>query len=145
MRKLNYARFILLLVLTLGLNACGGDDVYYTDDYLRNSDEKLCGKTWVETYEANEGADLCTHILFFRSDHNGKETYKYQKIYEDGSLSDYYKDSGDAFSWKWIDDKMEGLELDYIDKGVISFDNVWVRENYLSGKIRGKEITLKKE
>lgn len=31
MRKLNYARFILLLVLTLGLNACGGDDVYYTD------------------------------------------------------------------------------------------------------------------
>ena len=36
MRKLNYARFILLLVLTLGLNACGGDDVYYTDDYLRN-------------------------------------------------------------------------------------------------------------
>ena len=46
MRKLNYARFILLLVLTLGLNACGGDDVYYTDDYLRNSDEKLCGKTW---------------------------------------------------------------------------------------------------
>ena len=40
---------------------------------------------------------------------------------------------------------MEGLELDYIDKGVISFDNVWVRENYLSGKIRGKEITLKRE
>ena len=50
MRKLNYARFILLLVLTLGLNACGGDDVYYTDDYLRNSDEKLCGKTWSENY-----------------------------------------------------------------------------------------------
>ena len=63
MRKLNYARFILLLVLTLGLNACGGDDVYYTDDYLRNSDEKLCGKTWSENY--TEDNMKCVHQLKF--------------------------------------------------------------------------------
>lgn len=144
MKRLNYARFVLLFIMTLGLGACG-DDVYYTDDYLRNSDEKLCGKSWVETYITKDGVDLCTHILYFRLDHKGKETYKYQKINQDGSLSDYYKDSGNTFNWKWMDDKMEGLELDFIDTGVISFDNVWVRENYLSGKLDGEEITLKKE
>ena len=47
MKRLNCTRFALLLILVLGLGACG-DDVYYTDDYLRNSDEKLCGKTWTE-------------------------------------------------------------------------------------------------
>lgn len=112
---------------------------------MRNSDEKLCGKSWVETYITKDGVDLCTHILYFRLDHKGKETYKYQKINQDGSLSDYYKDSGNTFNWKWMDNKMEGLELDFIDTGVISFDNVWVRENYLSGKLDGEEITLKKE
>ena len=40
MKRLNYTRFALLLILVLGLGACG-DDIYYTDDYLRNSDEKL--------------------------------------------------------------------------------------------------------
>lgn len=144
MKRLNYAQFVLLFIMTLGLGACG-DDVYYTDDYLRNSDEKLCGKSWVETYITKDGVDLCTHILYFRLDHKGKETHKYQKINQDGSLSDYYKDSGNTFNWKWMDDKMEGLELDFIDTGVISFDNVWVRENYLSGKLDGEEITLKKE
>lgn len=73
MKRLNYARFVLLFIMTLGLGACG-DDVYYTDDYLRNSDEKLCGKSWVETYITKDGVDLCTHILYFRLDHKGKET-----------------------------------------------------------------------
>ena len=43
MRRLNHVNFILLLVLTLGLGACG-DDVYYTDDFLRNSFSSLLRK-----------------------------------------------------------------------------------------------------
>lgn len=144
MGKINNASLILFLLLTLGLGACGGDE-YYTDDYLRNSDDKLCGRDWVETYEVNDGADLCTHILFFNANHRGKETHKYQKINSNGSLSDFYKSQDKSFDWRWLDDKMEGLMLDYIDEGTINFDNVWVRENYLSGKLRGQTVTFKKE
>ena len=59
MKRLNYTRFALLLILVLGLGACG-DDIYYTDDYLRNSDEKLCGKTWTENSKMDNDMK-CVH------------------------------------------------------------------------------------
>ena len=53
MKRLNCTRLaLLLLILVLGLGACG-DDIYYTDDFLRNSDEKLCNKIWTEKYETD--------------------------------------------------------------------------------------------
>lgn len=143
MRKLNYASLVLLLMTMLTLGACG-DDVYYTDDFLRNSDEKLCGKLWVDAYRIND-MDSCTHILYFRNDYKGTETHKYRKINSDGTVSDYYKEVSENFYWEWIDNKMEGLKMDYIQKGILYFDNVWVRDNYLSGKFRGEMITFKKE
>ena len=35
---------------------------------------------------------------------------------------------------------MEGLELDYGASNVVYFDNVWTRENYLSGRLNGKDV-----
>lgn len=35
-----------------GTASCG-DDNYYTT--IENSDEKLCGKTWTEKYETEDG------------------------------------------------------------------------------------------
>ena len=82
MKRLNCTRFALLLILVLGLGACG-DDVYYTDDYLRNSDEKLCGKTWTENVEADDNMD-CVHQLKFSQNRSGQEIFEY---YRPGELS----------------------------------------------------------
>ena len=48
MKTLNVGKILFLLMIVMGLSSCG--DEYYTDDYLRNSDEKLCAKKWVEEY-----------------------------------------------------------------------------------------------
>ncbi|WP_455586315.1 hypothetical protein [Bacteroides sp.] len=141
MKRLNYARFVLLLILTLGLGACG-DDVYYTDDYLRNSDEKLCGKTWSESYDTDDGR-ICVHQLIFSMERNrsGKEIFQYYRNGESKpAVTTTYN-----FNWAWMDSEMEGLVLDRGAEDIHYFDNVWVRQNYLSGKLDGIEVTFIKE
>ena len=49
------------------------------------------------------------------------------------------------FDWEWIDQEMEGLKLDRGAGEIHYFDNVWVRQNYLSGKLDGIEVTFVKE
>lgn len=130
MKTLNGIKIWLLCVLAIGLASCG--DEYYTDDYLRNSDEKLCGKTWVEEYNTEEYG-LCSHQLKFARDYSGQETFYY---YRDGESRPYKTESW-AFYWKWIDADMENLELNYGGGDILYFDNVWVREHNLSGKMDG--------
>lgn len=139
MKRLNYARFVLLLILVLGLGACG-DDVYYTDDYLRNSDEKLCGKTWSQSYETDNNMN-CVHQLKFSQNRSGQEIFQYYRLGE----SSPYSIVTYNFSWEWIDQEMEGLRLDRGANEIYYFENVWVRQNYLSGKLDGIEVTFKKE
>lgn len=129
MKTLNVGKILLLLMVVIGLSSCG--DEYYTDDYLRNSDEKLCNRVWVEEYETNDN-ELCEHYLEFSRNGSGKETFKYKPI--DGRKP---YESSYRFDWAWIDNSMEGLILDYGGNDRIFFDNVWVREHNLSGKLDG--------
>lgn len=62
MKTLNVGKILFLLMIVVGLSSCG--DEYYTDDYLRNSDEKLCSKIWVEEYETDNN-EVCEHYLEF--------------------------------------------------------------------------------
>lgn len=142
MKRLNYAQFILLFIMTLGLGACG-DDVYYTDDYLRNSDEKLCGKTWSEDFLVveNQIEMKCVHQLKFTLDRSGQEIFHYYR----GGESRPARTETFNFSWSWIDKEMEGLILNRGAGEILYFDNVWVRQNYLSGKLDGIEVTFIKE
>ena len=75
MKTLNYVKILLLCVFTIGLASCG-DDVYYT---MQNSDDKLCGKTWIEEYqtENKDGVEvLCSHQLkFAKADNSGQEIW----------------------------------------------------------------------
>ena len=105
MKTLNVGKILLLLMVVIGLSSCG--DEYYTDDYLRNSDEKLCNRVWVEEYETNDN-ELCEHYLEFSRNGSGKETFKYKPI--DGRKP---YESSYRFDWAWIDNSMEGLILDY--------------------------------
>lgn len=45
-------------------------------------------------------------------------------------------------TWKWIDNSREGLILNYGSGDVKIFENVWVREHYLSGKLDGEIMML---
>lgn len=54
MKTLNYAKILLLMVTILGMTSC---DKYYDDEYLRNSDNKLCGYNWWYYYPTTEGGE----------------------------------------------------------------------------------------
>lgn len=137
MKTLDFVKILLLTVFTLSLVSCG-DDIYYT---MQNSDDKLCNKVWMEQYETEDGY-LCRHQLEFkkvRQDnkevYSGKETTIVQKT---GTTETTSKD----FTWKWVDNTMEGLILSYGAGDIQYFENVWVREHYLSGKLDGRVIVL---
>lgn len=129
MKSLNVGKILLLLITVIGLSSCG--DEYYTDDFLRNSDEKLCSKRWVEEYETVDN-EMCHHYLEFSMNGRGKETFFYNPL--DGRKP---YESSYSFDWSWVDQTMEGLVLDYGADDIVYFDNVWVREHNLSGKLEG--------
>lgn len=140
MKTLNYVKVLLLSVLTFGITSCG--DEYYTDDYLKNSDEKLCRVEWVDTY-ITEDDELCTHTLYFELDGSGRDVRRYQ-FREGSGWTTHYTEIREPFTWKWVDKKtMEALYMDYMKEGRKLFENVWVREHYLSGRLEGYHVTFK--
>ena len=114
-------------------------DRYYT---MQNSDDKLCGKTWIEEYqtENKDGVEvLCSHQLkFAKADNSGQEIWEYYR----GGESRPYETTSRTFTWKWMDKSMEGLTLNYGAGEIKYFDNVWVREHYLSGKLDGVVVMM---
>lgn len=137
MKKIFYNLF-LLPVLALCMTACGDD--YYTDDFLKNSSDKLCGYVWEEVYDSQlEGVDMtCVHrIKFNKKDGNESMTY-----YKEGQSIPVSKTEY-AFYWEWCKD-METIQLKYGTGNDEFFENVWVRETYLSGKLHNKTVTFKK-
>ena len=124
MKILNLMKILLLCVMTAGLASCG-DDNYYT---IQNSDEK------------EEGA--CRHILeFTKGKQGGKEVLSGKETFIVTTTGNTKTDTHD-FTWKWIDNSREGLILNYGSGDVKIFENVWVREHYLSGKLDGEIMML---
>lgn len=137
MKTLNCVKTLLLLVALIGFSSCG--DTYYTDDYIRNSDEKLCSKDWVEEYDTNNN-ELCRHSLIFGMNgtkKTGKEMFEY---FPKDNRKPYTNSF--TFTWSWIGESMEGLILDFGPNDLTYFDNVWVREHYLSGQLDGVAVVL---
>lgn len=130
MKTFNFVKILLFTVVTLGFASCG-DDVYYT---MQNSDEKLCGKVWVKSSDIDGGRSY-TYILKFDKNNEGYET---TVTYDSSGKTTVEKE----FSWRWGDNSKESLRLNFRDTGVKYFDNVWVRDHYLSGELDGEAITL---
>ena len=83
----------------------------------------------------------CVHQLKFSQNRSGQEIFEYYRPGESSpTRTETYR-----FSWEWIDQEMEGLKLDHGAGEVYYFENVWVRQNYLSGKLDGVEVTFRKE
>ena len=107
---------------------------------IRYSDEKLCSDSWVEEYDTEEGA--CRHILeFIKGKQGGKEVLSGKETFIVTTTGNTKTDTHD-FTWKWIDNSREGLILNYGSGDVKIFENVWVREHYLSGKLDGEIMML---
>lgn len=137
MKTLNYVKILLLCVFAVSLASCG-DDNYYTT--IENSDDKLC-RTWEEEYmtERNGVEVLCKHQLqFAKTDNSGQDIKAY---YREGERDPYNTDTR-RFFWKWMDSAKEGLIMDYGAGEIKYFDNVWIREHYLSGKLDGVIVML---
>lgn len=131
MKIQNYVKMWLLCVLTLVFSSCG-DDVYYT---MENDDNKLCDKTWIEEYNTEEGLLTTYQLRFFKDNNKGQEV---STTYDAGGKVIIDRE----FIWRWADDSKEVLKLTFADNKVKFFENVWVRDHYLSGKLDGKNVTL---
>lgn len=131
MKTFNFVKILLFTVVTLGFASCG-DDVYYT---MQNSNNKLCARTWVEEYVTMDN-ELCKHYLKFAPDRSGREIFQF---YRNGE-SRPYQEKSLIFDWRWLDADMENMEMNYGAGDIIYFDNVWVREHNLSGKLDGEVV-----
>lgn len=144
MKKSVSLKILLLLTVFLGLASCGDDNVYYT---IQNSDEKLCGSTWVEEFQTTNDDNvevICNHQLKFAKSKSGNDGQEVWEYYRSGETRPYETVSK-RFSWSWLDSNMEGLELNYGGGEITYFDNVWVRENYLSGMLDGVNVTFRRK
>lgn len=134
MKTLNWFKAVFFGVLLVGLYACG-------DDNVDTVTQRLCAHTWVEEFMENiEGEDVRVSLqLQFALSGNSCKEYLY---YRQGETLPYYKETR-YFTWRWTDDAQERIEMDFGAGEVGYFDNVQVREHYLSGILDNREVTLR--
>lgn len=140
MKTFNCVKLMLLLIVTFTLASCG-DDNYYTDDFLRNTDDKLCSKEWVDEYFSEDGNKRHQHIFTFnKNDRRGVEKVRTWNKLGNGNWTPDFSETSSPFEWAW-DKSMERITLDFWDRKAY-FDNVWIKEHYLTGKLYGEHVTF---
>ncbi|KAA6344540.1 hypothetical protein EZS27_007855 [termite gut metagenome] len=138
MKFLKNVKIILFLSILIGFSSC---ENYYTDDFFRNSDEKLCNRLWERTYLIND--KLCTHQLIFReAPLISSETFEYREKKNSNWNDIAYLIQSYSFYWEWSDKELEGIIIKHPLDGILFFDNVWIRTHYLSGNLSGEEVTF---
>lgn len=138
MKKKTYFELLLLLVITFSLTACNIDN--HDEPYL-NTTEGLCSKTWEETYITKYNI-YCTHKLSFEYNGAGLEMFIYNNLDINGKpLNTVIKTETFNFNWSWYNSNNECLVLDY-GNNLLYFDNVWVRNDNLSGKLEGRYVNF---
>ncbi len=76
-----------------------------------------------------------TYLLKFGANNKGQEV---TITYEAGGKVTVDRE----FSWRWLDESKEAIRLTFADNTAKIFENVWVREHYLSGKLNGEVMML---
>lgn len=138
MKTKNLMKLFLILVATISLSAC--DE--WNDGIERNSTQALCSKIWVETYTTSDHY-YCTHKLSFNPQGKGQEIFIYNNLdLNNKPLPTVAKTISYSFTWEWDNDNMECLIMNYGNNDILYFENVWVRNDYLSGKLNGENVTF---
>ena len=131
-RRLALRLAFMAAVLSTTLTSCG-DDVYYD---IRNTDEALCGKSWVEYhYILPDNGQQATYKLRFDDNGSGQELTSWVITAGTNTID---RD----ITWRWTDDSRECIQILYNDGASRFLDNVWVREHYLSAEIDGIPYTF---
>ena len=127
-KTLNYVKIMVLCICSLTLLACNDDD--------NGLDDMLC-RTWVnETIE--DDLEVYTHqLIFVKKGRSGQEIKK-RYTPSTGTTNTETRD----FTWEWEDGSQECLVLKYGAGDIKYFENVWVRNHYLSGKVGGQIIMM---
>lgn len=136
MKIVNLAKTVLVItVLLAGMSSC--HDKYYED--YRNTDEKLCNKDWMLDIEsADNSTEWYRYIYEFYE--NGKME-KTELHFRNGENKAYNTQIWHDLNWTWADNSRERIILG--DKGNYTyFDNVMVRDHYLSGVLDGEYVTF---
>lgn len=111
--------------------SCGDD--YYT---LKNDEQNLCDKLWIDqNYVTEDGYEGTYQLRFYQKDYKGQEITSYS---EGGGTHTFDRE----FSWKWGDSSKEDLYMTFNDGSIKHFENVLVRNHYLSGLLDGESIML---
>lgn len=134
MKTCNFVKMLTACMLSFLFLSCGDDIVYET---IKNTDEGLCDRTWIMQTEQDGAVVRQYKLTFYSKNQKGQElTVTYD---EDGKTS-----VDREFSWRWVDNSKEALLLTFTT-GEKVFENVWVREHYLSGRLDGEIIVLTEE
>lgn len=126
---------ILFSILCLtGLTSCEDDD--FDDDYDSPLTALLCDKVWVDFFMVDNYTE-CRRELTFYPNRKGMNYRCYFDVY----TGEYLGDEGDPFYWNWTSSYQDAIVLEYPD-GVSYFEDVWIRNSYLSGILDGYEVTF---
>lgn len=134
MNRINWLRTALFCLVATTFFSCGGDDE------IDVQTQRLCARTWIDEFNMTESDDnvRVTLQLNFTMTGNSCKEYLY---YRSGELQPYYKETR-YFTWHWTDDSQERIEMDYGAGEIGYFDNVQVREHYLTGILDNRNVTL---
>ncbi|MCC8188939.1 MAG: hypothetical protein LIP08_15945 [Bacteroides sp.] len=135
MKTMKLLKIMLLLVVATAFVAC--EKNYYTE--IDNTDKKLCANTWTNEYTEDNVSHK--HVLMFNTDGTGQEIVSTTTY--NGSSS-HNESNTYTISWRWLDNNREGLYINRVADINYEIHNVWIRTNYLSGDIDGKQYTFSK-
>lgn len=133
MKVLGFVKIALFLVVLLATTACS--DRNYID--YRNTDEELCNKEWIRDVVLNEKTGEWYRCIF-KFYENGK-CDRTNAYYEEGKSKPVSSETFYDIGWRWADDSKERIVLS--NKTIVTyFDNVMVRDHYLTGVLDGEAV-----
>ncbi len=138
--KRTYLKLLLLTVIAFSFAACDNTDDPI--DQYQNSTQRLCANTWIDTYTTTDHYYI-THELIFDANGQGLETFITNNLDVNGNIiNPPAKTENNSFAWKWDNSNMESITLDFGGSSFVYFDNVWVRNDFLSGKFDGVIVSF---
>lgn len=132
--------FIPLLFLFCSLfvfNSCENEDP--DDSWRRDNLILLCRNVWVDNYYTDD-YEYCHQELTFREDGAALNYREFYKTDPNGNPYGAPEVVSIPFRWYWDDECQEALIFVYNDGSRSYFDNVWVRQHYLSGRLDGQPV-----
>lgn len=133
--------FIVPLLGTLFLMLLFGGCTDDQDDDLGRETNAylLCKNVWVDNFNVSD-YEYCHQELIFRVDGSGQN---YREFYQRDAAGRPFGPAeivSAPFRWYWDDECQEAIVFVYSNNSRSYFENVWIRQHYLSGRLDGTDV-----